>query len=64
MAAVTCPFGDPLCPCQTSSHNREVVVEVFGGVARVSQEAPGVTVTIIDFTSEGERIPHADEVVG
>lgn len=55
------------CPCVACSAfaGRPVeVVEVFGGVARVSQEAPGVTVTIIDYTSEGERIPHADEVVG
>ena len=42
----------------------EVVVEVFGGVARVAQEAPGVVVRIIDYTAEGDLIPHAAEVVG
>jgi hypothetical protein len=59
----TCPIGDPLCACQMPSHNREVVVEVFGGVARVAQPAPGVTVRIVDYTADGELIAHAGEVV-
>ena len=40
----------------------EVVVEVFGGVAWVPRETPGVVVNIIYYTAEGERILHADEV--
>jgi hypothetical protein len=41
----------------------EVVVEVFGGVARVAQESPGVVVRIVDYTADGELIAHAGEVV-